>query len=293
MRIANNTITTIGDYSPPRAPIQTPPRHMSSDKMTLLHRCLQQMRQLEVISDGQLGDSTSPIHLVQKLDKTHQPIPNQYRVTVDMTTINQHFSHLPCQLPSAPETASAISTFRWKILIDIKDAFFHCKIPQQFLNHFGVSTPLGIIRFLRCIQGFQNSPTIMQDCTTSLIDFPLQQQLILEGIDAVILSFVDDVAGGTNEPSPYEMLARMLKYCIKANFTVLPDSIQCAQEITLLGKFLNRACQITIATRHLDAIRSLRPPSTSSDARKTVAFFNYLRDFVPRFADYDHASTDE
>lgn len=125
----------------------------------------------------------------------------------------------------------------------------------------------------------------MQDCTTLLIDFPLQRELILEGIDAVILSFVDDVAGGTNESSPYEMLARMLKYCIKANFTVMPEDIQCAEEITLLGKFLNRACQITIAARHLEAIQSLRHPTTPAEARKTVAFFNYLRDFVPRFAE--------
>lgn len=243
------------------------------------------MKRLEEIMNGQLRDSTSPIQLVQKLDKQHMAIEGSYRVTADTTTVNQCFQHLPCHLPWAPKTAASISSFQWKILIDIKDAFYHCKLPPQFLRHFGVSTPLGIIRFLRCIQGFLNSPTIMQDTITALVDFPLQRELIIKNINAIVLSFVDNVAGGGNEAEPFEMLARLLKRCIAASLTVLPESIQCGREITLLGKFLNQCCQITIAERHLQAIDSIQPPTNATDVRKTVAFCNYLRDFVPRFAE--------
>lgn len=189
-----------------------------------------------------------------------------------MTEINQCFQHFPCHLPSAPEIAASISSYMWKILIDIEYAYHHCKLPSKFLHHSGVSTPLGLIRFLRSIQGFINSPTIMQDTITTLVDFPRQRLLILANIDAIALSFVDDVSGGTNEADPYDMLARILNRCIAANLTILPDNIQCGREITLLRKFLNKCCRITIAQRHLQALQALQPHSNPSDARKVVAF---------------------
>lgn len=51
----------------------------------------------------------------------------------------------------------------------------------------------------------------MQDVTTTTVDYPLQ--LMREDIDATVLSFLDDIAGGTNEEEPFSMLARILKRC--------------------------------------------------------------------------------
>lgn len=84
MRYANYEISTIGEYIPPRTPMHSPSRPMSSDKLRFLHGWMENMRKFKVISDSQLGDS----HLVPELDKQHATAEGSYRITENMTDVN-------------------------------------------------------------------------------------------------------------------------------------------------------------------------------------------------------------
>lgn len=284
MRKANFTISTIGEHSPPPAPIQERPRDLSKSKLLFLENFVSNMTAAEVLTKGELGDFLSPLHLVQKLDKDHRPIEGKFRCTVDLTRVNSTFKRLPCPIPSAPATASSLSTFKNKIVVDLKDGFFHIHCPPEFQKFFGVISKVGIHRFVRMSQGFINSPTIFQVMMMEKIDFPATRIILDSKLDAEVLSFLDDIGAGTNDSCPYDLLAMILRLCVEANLTVLPENIQIGPEVIHLGKLLTARCEIHIASRHRQAIKSLNFPSSPDMARRSLAFLNYFRDFIPHFA---------
>lgn len=53
--------------------------------------------------------------------------------------------------------------------------------------------------------------------------------------------------------------------------------------MTHLGKLLTARCEVAIAEHDSAVIRRLIPPSTPDAARRTVAFFNFFREFCPQF----------
>lgn len=60
IRSARYEISITGEYTPPRTPIQSPPRPMPSDKLKCLQNWMENMFKLEVIAAGQLGDPSRP-----------------------------------------------------------------------------------------------------------------------------------------------------------------------------------------------------------------------------------------
>lgn len=242
------------------------------------------MKTSDVIEKGASGDFLSPVHLVPKYDKDHRPLNQQFRCTIDMTSVNSTFQKLPCPIPSAPTTAASLASYKNKIVVDIKDGFFHVEVPEPLRKYFGVITKVGIFRFKRLIQGFINSPTIFQTMMMEAVDFPLLRDIINLKMDADVLTFLDDIGAGTNDECPFGLLAMILEKCIKANLTVLPSSIQIGPEVVHLGKLLTKRCEISIATRHREAIRNLPFPTDPDTARRCLAFLNYFREFVPSFA---------
>lgn len=149
---------------------------------------------------------------------------------------------------------------------------------------FGIISSLGIFRFKRLIQGFINSPGIMQSMMLLRIDFPAVKRIIEEQWDATVLSFLDDIGGGTNDGYPYDLLAFILQLCVEANLTVTPSGIQIGREVVHLGKLLTNRCEIAIADRHMEIISNLPFPSSPDLARRALAFLNYFREFIPSFA---------
>lgn len=83
------------------------------------------MKKLDVIEDGQIRDYLSLVHLAQKFDKSHRPIENQFRCTVDMTEVNKIFAGVPYAIPSAPQFASSLASYSQKVILDLTDVFFH------------------------------------------------------------------------------------------------------------------------------------------------------------------------
>lgn len=285
MRKTTWKVPTLGNYKLPQEPIQQQPRHLSTSKLSFLNSFIQKMIKSEVISDGRPADFLSPLHLVAKMSKSHTIVPNEFRCTVDMKMVNALFDRLPCGIPSAPLTAQSIAAYKFKIVVDLKDAFFHLECPADLQFLFGICSQIGVHGCRRLIQGFLNSPTLMQHCIMSTVDEPILQIHLRDKIDAVVLSFLDDIGGGTNEGCPFQLLHRILSACVRANFTVSPSNIQIGNGVTHLGKLLTSRCEIAIAAHHRECIKNLIPPTTAEDARRCVAFFNFFREFCPRFAE--------
>lgn len=281
MRIAKFKFDHIGEFTPP---IQHQPRHLSSAKLAFLERFINKMTQSGVLGKGQPGDYLSPVHLVNKLNKRHEVVENEYRCTVDLRDVNACFQRMPCRIPSAALTAASIASYKFKVVVDLKDAFFHLKTPPHLEHVFGITSSLGVFRFLRLIQGFVKSPTMMQFSIMRLVDEPILRIHLDNQIDAVVLSFLDDIGGGTNESCPYHLLFRILTACVNGNLTVVPSSIQIGASVTHLGKLLTARCEVAIGKHHVELIRRLAPPSSAAAARRTVAFFNFFRDCVPQFS---------
>lgn len=284
MRKANFSVSTIGEHTAPAAPIQERPRDLSATKLQFLEKFVTSMTEAEVLTKGELGDFSSPLHLVQKLDKNHRPMEGKFRCTVDLTRVNSTFKRLPCPIPSAPATAGSLSTYKNKIVVDLKDGFFHILCPPQFQRFFGVISKVRVHRFARMSQGFLNSPTIFQTMMMEKIDFPATREILNSKLDAEVLSFLDDIGAGTNSSCPYHLLALILKLCVEANLTVLAENIQIGAEVIHLGKLLTARCEIYIASRHREAIKNLDFPKSPDIARRALAFLNYFRDFIPHFA---------
>lgn len=100
-------------------------------------------------------------------------IENEFRCTVDLPDVNACFDRLPCRIPSAPLTASSIASYKYEIVVDLKDAFFHLATPKHLQYVSGVVSTLGVHRFLPLIQGFINSPTMVQFGIMTLVDEPI------------------------------------------------------------------------------------------------------------------------
>lgn len=65
--------------------------------------------------------------------------------SVDMTQVNALFQRLPCRIPSAPATASSLAFFKFEVLVDLKDAFFHIACPNELKFLFRVCSQLASI----------------------------------------------------------------------------------------------------------------------------------------------------
>lgn len=106
------------------------------------------------------------------------------------------------------------------------------------------------------------------------IDFPALKRILEEKWDATVLSFLDDIGGGTNDSCPYDLLAFILQLCVDANLTVTPANIQIGREVVHLGKLLTNRCEIAIAQHHMEIISNLPLPSNPDLARRALAFFS-------------------
>lgn len=114
-----------------------------------------------------------------------------HRYTVDMSTVNKVFRRLPCIIPSAPDSAASLASFESKVVVDLNDGFFHLKCPEEQQRYFGVSTCLGLYRFKRLIiQGFLNSPAVMQICMVAKIDVPALKLILDKRWEAAVLSYI-------------------------------------------------------------------------------------------------------
>lgn len=257
MRTATFQPTTLGTLKDNDGlQVQQRPRLLNTERNTFLSQWINQMKTKDVIGSGGLSDWLSPLHLVPKRDKTHQIISGKFRVTADLSEVNKRLNHLPCLLPSAPSTAALFTPFKWKIVVDLQDGFYHIPLSIEHQQYFGAATPMGNIRFKRLPQGFRNSPSIMQYAMCSLIDQPLKGHFLHHQQHCEVATFVDDILGGTND-DPYALLAAILQQCIKANLTVIPSSIQLGEEATMLGKRLTKDGSLSIAHHHHDTITSL------------------------------------
>lgn len=169
IRAARFNVLTIGEPILPHPVIQIPPRQLTTSKTTFLRQWLERMERLDVIGTSEPTDLLSPIHLVPKMDKSHNIIPDSYRCTVDMSVVNKIFHRIPCIIPSAPDSAAALASYQAKVVVDLTDGFFHLRCPDHQQRYFGVSTCLGLYRLKRTIQGFLNSPSTMQTCMLTKI----------------------------------------------------------------------------------------------------------------------------
>lgn len=279
MRLVNYEVATLGPLLSPSSPIQEPPRSMSTLKTKFLQDFLNNMEKLEVIGPGYQGDSLSLIHLVQRLDKQHRPIEGGYRCTW-YDEVEFGFQKMPCAIPSAPETVASIESYKFKVVVDLKDGFFHIGCSPELQQWFGVISRLGV-SIEKINSRFINSPGIMQSMMLLKSDFPALKKILEEKWDATVPSFLDD---GTNDSCPYDLLAFILQFCIEANLTITPANIQIGKEVIHLGKLLTNRCEIAIAQTHMEIISSLPFPTTPDLARRALAFLNYFWEFVPSFA---------
>lgn len=172
----------------------------------------------------------SPIHLVKKLDKSHNRIPGKYRVTLDCSSINKCFDAFPCSTPSSPNTASRMAQYEVKAVIDISDGFFGINLPVEERKFFGFACAFGTYIFNRMVQGFKNSPASFQHMMMNKVDRPAMEWVVSRRIEALVLSFLDDIGlnpkRNTGTTTIWDVLAKMLMICISLNLTVEPANVQ-------------------------------------------------------------------
>lgn len=123
-RRANSVLSTVGKLKPDAQPVQTHARVMNEERLLFIKQWLEGKINEEIVKPAFVDAWLSPIHLVAKLDKSHNRIPGKYRITLDCSQMNSQFEQYPCAIPSLPLTAARLAQYDVKAVIDISDGFF-------------------------------------------------------------------------------------------------------------------------------------------------------------------------
>jgi len=219
---------------------------------------------------------TSPLVLVAKPKEATDP----FRVTLDAVMVNGCLPLIQVESPITRECLQKLGSHDYYWQADMLDYFFQFKISPAMSNLYAFSTHRGNFRFKDILpQGDKNSPA----WTTNAM------QYILIPINHEVTNYVDDFAGGDDDPDILcDKLERFLTLMRSVNAKFSPEKIKVGfKEITVLGFVVNKN-GYRPKTNQLEKFAEA-PFPTKDKLRSWFGLLNTFKDFIPGLEEVDAA----
>ena len=204
------------------------------------------------------------------------------RICIDPKALNENLEEVKFQLPIMDEILPKLTKARMFTKLDVKSAFWHCKLDEQSSLLTTFATPFGAYKWNRLPFGLCVSSEVFQrQLTESLDDLPG----VLFAMDDIIVT-----GSGTSDDDAIKdhnkNLAKLLDRCKMKDIVLNKDKLElCKPEITFLGHKIT-SNGLEADPDKVEAIVKMAPPHDVKGVQRMVGNILQIRQSEGSFCKY-------
>ena len=232
---------------------------------------------------GLIRHSTSPWAfnsvIVQKRAKEGTPAHlAPIRYAIDYRELNKRTVFDAHPLPSIETLLQCVAGSNWMSSLDLTAGFWQLEIEEEDKHKTAFYCSLGLMEWVVTPFGLQNAPASFQRLMT----------LVLGNLNYEIAAcYIDDIVifSKTTFQQHLINLRKVFRRLRKHNLKVKPDKCSLLKKsMKFLGKIVSET-GVSIDPKKLEAISEWTRPKSAESLRRALGFFNYSRDFCPKYAE--------
>lgn len=231
----------------------------------------------QLLGDNIIENSVSPYNSpLLVVPKKSTDDTKKWRLVVDFRKLNDKIINDKFPLTRIEDVLDKLGRAKYFSTLDMTSSFHQIKLHKNSRPLTAFSTGNGHYQFKRLPYGLKISSNSFQRMLT----------IALSGLDAEAFLYVDDIivfgcSLKHHNDNLKNVFQRLRKYNLKLNAS------KCSflkPEVVYLGHLITNK-GITTDPAKDDVIRNYPVPTSADEVRRFVAFCNYYRRFIPKFAD--------
>ena len=276
----NSTITHKINMKSDVPPIAKQPFRMAPHIKEALDKQVKKLLKMNVIAE-QESSWASPLIAIKKQSPKSQRHMNsdktpEYRLCIDLRYVNANSIPTISHINNVQDMLDAIGQQKAHFFssLDLKSAFFQQGLSPESRQYCAFLWNRKSYVWLAAPQGLASSPYYFQRLMNHVLDKQLQT--------GKVFCYIDDILVVTNSLSEHlEILADTLKAIKAANLKLCGKKCTYVQsEIEFLGFNINHE-GITLATKHVQAIREYPQPKSKKQVKTYLGLLSYFRKWLP------------
>ena len=206
------------------------------------------------------------------------------RICIDPKALNENLEDVRFQLPIMDEILPKLTKARVFTKLDVKSAFWHCKLDEQSSLLTTFATPFGAYKWNRLPFGLCISSEIFQRSLSESLDSLPGVLFAMDDIIVTGCGLSDEEAIKDHN----ENLSKLLERCRTKNISLNKKKLDlCKSEITFLGHKVTSA-GLQPDPEKVAAVANMTPPHDVKGVERMVGFINYLAKFLPKLSEEMH-----
>ena len=203
--------------------------------------------------------------------------PNgQVRITADFKKLNAKTLKDHYQMTNPQDVLNKMAGRKYISIIDLESSFYQIPLDTNSQKYTAFQTPYGKFCFKRLPMGVKNGPPTLQRLISR----------ILRGTGKYAANLLDDICIGSLDFESHlihlrDILTRLRNARLTASTR---KSHFLLRELTVLGHCLKDGVILPCDDK-MNAIRSIRPPTTKRSVKALYGLINYYRHFCENFAE--------
>jgi len=262
------------------APIRQAPRRMALFAAGEAGKCMKEMKDGGFIQPCTAeSEWASPIVLVRKKN-------DSWRFCVDFRKLNSVTKKSSHPLPRIEDTIDGLTGFEFFHLLDIRSAYYQIGLtPGDELKTIFVVPGYPPNHFTRMPFGLCGAPATFQALMNKILPVGKGGKL---GKDGICFAYLDDiVVPAIDFEQGLERLATILRILREHNLKLHPK--KCTHfkpRILFLGQCVSPD-GVEANTAKTKAVLEWKTPTSQTQLRSFLGLCNYLKDFIPHYADLE------
>lgn len=260
-----------------KAPLRGKLRPQSPEHEDEIRKQVAKLLDLNVI-EVYSGQHYSQVLLVKKPD-------GSLRFCVDYRFVNKITKMQYYPLPNIANLLQRLGGNSWFSVLDLTSGYHQCPVAKESRHLTAFITAGGVYQFKRVPFGLKQAPGYFQKV--------MQDHVLRDYIPRYCVVYIDDVI--IFAKSREELVRRtrlVLKRFEQHNLTLNPKKCRlCVRSVEYVGHRISED-GVEITSKRKEAINQMRQPETISELRSFLGVTNYVREFIPRYAEVTKALYD-
>ena len=253
---------------PGTKPVNIPPYRANPRQEKVIDECVEDMVSRGV-AEKRSSPWGSPVTIVARKD-------GQPRFCVDYRrTLNKLLIRKPWPMATLERNLDSLGAARFISVADVATAYWQIPVHPDHVERTAFVTSRGEYCFNRMLFGVCNAPWLFTEMAQKTL-----------GHIPELLIYMDDlcVLSSTWE-SHISSLENLFAALQAAGLTLKPSKMSFGpKSVTYLGHVIS-AEEVSVGTDRIQAIQKLKTPESLKELRSILGVLNFVRRFVPNFAD--------